>query len=141
MRAWFVTVAVVGSIAGCPAVSTTTFTDDPNATTVAFDTNLTATRTRTGTSTGVEFNSTCQGYFPATPNHTLTIANGLSMEIRVSGDAGVVVWLFGEGIGNFCVRPNEPLLRFWTRGDLNVYVGSETEGATVDYTLEFVPSS
>lgn len=119
-------------IGGCPMGTT----DDPTATQVTIGSGFGQTE-RTGTATGAsEFNATCQGFFPVAAQHTLTIDVSQAMTVSVSGSANAVVRIVA-GASNFCSSPSDPLMRFWTRGDAEIFVGSTVEGETFDYTLTF----
>ena len=113
--------------------------NDPNA----FDVNFvdtTPNQSRIGTSTTTDelvSDSRCPGYFPAAPNHTLDINASTGLEVRISGDEGVIAALV-VGQNRFCSTPEDPLSRFFTRGELEIYVGSANPGETVNYELEFV---
>ncbi len=124
------------STGGCPM---TTGGDDPTATQVTLGSTFVQTE-RTGTATATtEFNATCQGFFPTTAQHTLTVDVSQAMTISVSGSDNAVVRVLA-GASNFCVSANDPLMRFWTRGDAEIFVGSTVEGETFNYELTFTGS-
>lgn len=113
--------------------------NDPMAFDVNF-TDATPNQSRIGTSTtGTEFesDSRCPGFFPAVANHVLDIDASTGLEVRITGDEGVIAALV-VGQNRFCTTPEDPLNRFFTRGELEIFVGSANPGETVNYELEFV---
>jgi hypothetical protein len=95
---------------------------------------------RTGTATGAEEVEICDGWFPNEPNNVLQIDASLGMTIKVTSDDDVRLWMLA-GQSNFCGdgATVQEISRFWTRGTIDVYVGTPGEGETVDYVLEFIP--
>ncbi|MGE3182211.1 MAG: hypothetical protein AB7N71_11320 [Phycisphaerae bacterium] len=128
-------VATLSLGAACPMAGG--FVNDPTATEVSFGEN-TPSQFREGMSTaGSEFDSTCQGFFPATAQHILNIDASQALEVQISGDDGVRVLLLA-GQSKFCSSPDDSLVRFFTRGELMVFVGADEVGKTVSYRIDFV---
>lgn len=96
---------------------------------------------RSGTVTSVQETDVCDGWYPVEPNHVLQIDASLGMTVRVTSDDDVRLWMLA-GQSNFCGDGGtaQEVSRFWTRGSLDIYVGTTEEGQTVDYVLEFIPN-
>ncbi|NOX59560.1 MAG: hypothetical protein GXP29_11985 [Planctomycetes bacterium] len=107
---------------------------------VTVGTNFVSAR-RSGTVTGAQEADVCDGWYPVEPNHTLQIDASLGMTVRVTSDDDVRLWVLA-GQSNFCGdgATTQEISRFWTRGSLDIYIGTTEEGKTVDYVLEFIPN-
>lgn len=120
---------------GC---TSTSVPDDETAKNVTIETGM-GTRTRTGSTTGTQEMTTCGGWFPAEPNHVMTVEDSMSMTVRATSTGDVRLWLLG-GQSNFCGEGTaaQEVFRFWTRGTIEVYVGTANQGEQLDYELEFI---
>lgn len=76
-------------------------------------------------------------YFPTSPNHQLVFTEPVTdVTIRVSSDAEFVLWIRGDA-GNFCnAAGTDSITRgSWSTGEYDVFIGSPTQGAVIDYEL------
>ena len=98
--------------------------------------------TLSGVAAGEEELTTCAGWFPVAPQHTLTLSavvNGM----RVEADTAAVVirMVFTENGSEFCSDLDTGLPEIvrgsWSAGDYDIYVGIPEEGAGAAYTLTF----
>ncbi len=134
---WAVTVLV-----GCTAVVVPGGDNNLNATEVVVGSGF-VSAARTGTTTGVSDDSICDGWYPETPNHVLQIDASLGMAITAEGVNGEDVRLWAQsGQSNFCGDGGsvQELARFWTRGSIDIYVGTTSNGFTAEYNLSFDPN-
>ncbi|MCB9850644.1 MAG: hypothetical protein H6817_08055 [Phycisphaerales bacterium] len=132
-------------LAGCTATSTPDDNigdNDLDAVEVVVGANFIAA-TRAGTTTGVSDESICEGFYPATPNHTLQIDASLGMKVSAVGANGEDVRLWAQaGQSNFCGEgtTSSEIARFWTRGTIDIYVGTTSNGFPAEYELTFTPN-
>lgn len=133
-----ITTAVLSIGAACPTDDLGIgFTNDPDAMDVDFD-ESTPSQFREGTATaGSEEDSVCEGFYATTPQHILDVNASQGLEVRISGDAGVRL-LLQSGQSKFCATPDDSLMRFFTRGEVMVFVGADEAGKTVSYRIDFV---
>lgn len=76
-------------------------------------------------------------YFPLTPNHQLTFLEAVTgVSIRVISDTEFVLWIRSD-TGNFCSDAlGDSITRgSWSAGNYDVFIGTPTMNAVVDYTL------
>lgn len=92
------------------------------------------------TTTGVsDAASPCDGFFPLAANHTMRLPETTTgLTVNVHSDDDVVLWIvFGNS--NFCSADGETSITrgSWSAGDYEIFVGTPTQNATAEYTLEF----
>ncbi len=129
-------------LAGCTTVALPGADNDLDAAEVVVGSGF-ISAARSGMTTGVSDESICEGWFPAEPNHVLQIDASLGMKITATGVNGEDVRLWAQaGQSNFCGEggtANE-LSRFWTRGTIDIYVGTSSNGFMAEYNLAFLPN-
>ncbi len=97
------------------------------------------TRTREGTTTGTTEGETCEGFFPAQPNHTLIIDEGLGMTVRVTAIDETRLFILCDD-STFCGETANGVTkfsRFWNRAECDVFIGTTNQGQTLEYSVEF----
>lgn len=122
------------AVAGCNAPGG----DDPTAREVTIATGF-GTRERSGSTVGEQEVAICNGWFPMTANHVVDIEDALNMTVQASSAGDERLWItFGQS--NFCGEGTDAqaVMRFWGTGTVQVYVGTATQGAQLDYDLEFI---
>jgi hypothetical protein len=147
MKSWnlyrrILTVPFILAAAGCPGDSPIVILDDDlDAVAVIMGGNV-SLALRAGSTVGVEEVAICDGWFPAEPQNTLTIASGLGLTIRVIGGSNARLWVLC-GQSNFCGEETAvgewEISRFWNTGVCEVYVGTAEQDAALAYELEFEP--
>jgi hypothetical protein len=111
--------------------------DDETATNVTVDSGFTSAH-REGSTTGQQEQAICAGWFPSTPNHTLLIDESSSLTVRASSAGDEKLWVvFGQS--NYCGdgATAQEISRVWGTGTYQIYVGTTTQGAQLDYELDF----
>jgi hypothetical protein len=76
-------------------------------------------------------------YFPATANHVMSLSAATTgLTIRVESDDEFVLWVRSDG-GSFCNTEQEDNVArgSWSAGEYDIFIGSPTQGATIEYTL------
>jgi hypothetical protein len=115
--------------------------NNESATQVTVGSNFVSAR-RAGTTTGVQEAPVCDGWYPLTPNNVLEIDASLGMTITATGVNGEELRLWAlAGQSNFCGEGEAApsISRFWTRGEIDIYVGTTSNGFAAEYTLTFTP--
>lgn len=131
-------------ILGCPAGGTggpdpDNTDDDLDAVAVVVGDNF-GLALREGSTVGTQEVAICGGWFPEVAQHALTIQSGLSMTIRVISTGDARLWVLC-GQSNYCgeevAAGTWEISRFWNTAVCDVYVGTASENAALDYELEF----
>ncbi len=96
---------------------------------------------RSGTASGDEEYTSCNGYFPAQPQLVMTLEeNFLAMFVQLENTDAI--FMLRSDTGDYCssidTYPLPTVARgAWSALDYEVYVGTEILGGTADFTLTF----
>ena len=96
---------------------------------------------RSGTAGGPDGETRCPGFFPAEPQHRLTLT-GNQLEMHVEGAGEGLALFIRQGNNVFCNEAGESPTQVsrgaWSRGEYEIRVGTVAAGGSVPYVLRVV---